>query len=318
MMKVFQSPDISNLLISRKGRFFIKDKNNSVDEIEIPNYLKSIFAKLMLNTFIGPVNGDIIYIDDDVENISLSNLQYQIELFEKTEEILIINGDDYKRIPEYPNYFISKYGVVFSNETRKFLKIKINRQGYYTIGITNLKGKRHFEMIHRLVYSTWVGKIPFGMEINHKNSKPYCNHLSNLELIESLDNIRYSIKYNNRYSKWNKEQVYDICECISKGLRPDEIYEKMKLNEFISKQNFRSFCNYLKNKKKFWKDISSKFDFSNAYSPVVKYDDNLIKAVLERLNEGISQKEIAEEFDIDFRVVSDIKRGVKKVKNTAA
>ena len=92
----------------------------------------------------------------------------------------------------------------------------------------------------------------------------------------------------------------------------------MKLNEFISKQNFRSFCNYLKNKKKFWKDISSKFDFSNAYSPVVKYDDNLIKAVLDRLNEGISQKEIAEEFDIDFRVVSDIKRGVKKVKNTAA
>lgn len=167
-------------------------------------------------------------------------------------------------------------------------------------------------MIHRLVYSTWSNSLNDFKQINHKNSKPNINYLFNLEEISALENIRYSIKFNSRNAVWSIDQVYNICEYIQQGLRPDEIYKKINLDKNnIKINNFRSFCSYLKNKEKYWVDVSSKFNFENSYSQKRKYNDDLIYEVLDLLNSDTSQKEISEKLNIDFRVVSDIKRGIK-------
>ena len=236
-----------------------------------------------------------------------------MKLLNKNDDILYINGLEFMKIPDFSNYFISQSGVIYSLKTNKFIKIKINKFGYYTVGITNDIGKRKFVMLHRLVYTTWNKFIDNDMQINHKNSKPNYNYLFNLEEVSALENIRHSIKYNTRENKWSNDQVYDICSYIEDGLYPDEIYNKMNLSENdITIKNFRSFCSYLKSKTKYWVDISSKFDFQNAYTRERIYDDTIIYKVLDMLDDNIAQSKIADKLKIDFRVVSEIKRGIKK------
>ena len=43
-------------------------------------------------------------------------------------------------------------------------------------------------MLHRLLWEAFVGKIPKGAVINHKNSKPADNRLSNLEVTSQMRN----------------------------------------------------------------------------------------------------------------------------------
>lgn len=314
-MKLFRVVGCDELYVSRSGMFY-SNEDNICEKIIIPPQLKTFFARLVLNTFVGPLNGKIIFKDNDKSNIELSNLEYKLNVFKLNEEIIVINGEEFKRINDFDNYFISQNGVVYSIKLNKLLKVKINKFQYYTIGITNNNGVRKFVMIHRKVYETWVGKIPCGKEINHKNSKPWINSLYNLEIVTPIQNIAYSIKFNNRYSKWNKKIVESICDMIKDGYHPNEIYKSLNLSDMIQLKDFRVFCNHLKNKTKFWVEISSKYDFSNAYKRKTKYSNNLIKEVTKMIKDGFKQNEIANRLNIDFRVVSAIKTG--KIKESDA
>ena len=106
-MKLFHVVGDDTLYVSRKGDFYTFI-DNSIQKIEIPKDLYSIFAKYVLNTFIGPIDGKIIFKDNDKSNLSSDNLSYQLEIFPKSDECLCINGEDFKQIPDYNNYYISR------------------------------------------------------------------------------------------------------------------------------------------------------------------------------------------------------------------
>lgn len=311
-MRLFHVIGIDDLFVNRLGIFYMINDNNEIVKIDIPKHLTKIFAKYVINTFIGPLNGDVIFKNDNICDISLENLMYDLTVVQKNDTIFMINGEEFKQIPGYDNYYISQNGVVYSRSSNKVLKIKINPWMYYTIGITNNNGQRKFEMIHRLVYETWVGPIDNTLQVNHKNSKPWINSLYNLELTSAIENVRHSIQFNNRYSKWKVDDVYNVCSYLADGFSADEIYRKLDLDAFIKLKHFRSFCSYLKSKTKYWTDVSSQFDFDGAHVRFRKYDDALINGVLKMLKANIPQKEIADHYNIDFRVVSEIKRGIKK------
>jgi hypothetical protein len=61
-----------------------------------------------------------------------------------------------------------------------------NSDGYLNANI----GSKKFR-VNRLVYLTFVGDIPDGMEVNHLDENKHNNRLDNLNLLSHGDNIRY-------------------------------------------------------------------------------------------------------------------------------
>lgn len=135
--------------------------------------------------------------------------------------------EQFKQIPNYPSYFINKEGStilkrcnpeIYYSENRKFYRRRINdvpkeleadryvlcknivyrrvtftdnHIGYLSVGLTNSEGKKNF-YVHRLVYTTYVGTIPDGMQINHINHNKSDNNLENLEIVTASENLEKS------------------------------------------------------------------------------------------------------------------------------
>ena len=90
-------------------------------------------------------------------------------------------------------YYINEYGDVYSTYSHKIIKCFPNKDKHFRVYI---HGRRQF--VHRLVYEHWVGKIPFGMQINHKDDNPVNNHYSNLYVGTQKDNVSDCIKNKHR------------------------------------------------------------------------------------------------------------------------
>ena len=71
-----------------------------------------------------------------------------------------------------------------------FLKWNLQK-GYPTVAlVANGRTKRYF--IHRLVFETFVKKIPEGMQINHINGIKVDNRIENLELVTPKENTEHA------------------------------------------------------------------------------------------------------------------------------
>ena len=87
----------------------------------------------------------------------------------------------------------SKYtlykGLIYRN-----IKLTDNHSGYLFVKLTN--DKEHKVLyVHRLVYMTFIGSIPKGMQINHINHNKYDNRIENLEILTPSENQEKAILF---------------------------------------------------------------------------------------------------------------------------
>jgi hypothetical protein len=103
---------------------------------------------------------------------------------------------EFREIPDVKGYKISDDGIVISDfnggHVSPFLASK-----YLGVRLTDFntpKGARgrKTHLIHRLVYQTFIGPIPKGMWVNHKDGNKLNNHVSNLELTTPKQNHAHS------------------------------------------------------------------------------------------------------------------------------
>lgn len=73
--------------------------------------------------------------------------------------------------------------------TGKPLKTTAAKNGYSVINIG-----RKTEYAHRLVARTFIGEIPAGMDINHKNGDKQDNRVANLEIVTRAENILHAYR----------------------------------------------------------------------------------------------------------------------------
>lgn len=97
-----------------------------------------------------------------------------------------------KPIQGYDNvYSIDEDGNIYRNN--KKMSPANNGIGYMQIKLRH-NGKRYGRYVHRLVWETFMGDIPEGLEINHIDHNKLNNSLSNLELVSHSDNLKKAFK----------------------------------------------------------------------------------------------------------------------------
>lgn len=127
----------------------------------------------------------------------------------------------FKQHPIYTEYQVGDKGTV--NGIRKKNVGTTKEDGYRYVFIQG-----SWQYIHRLVYETFVGEIPEGLEINHKDGNRANNALDNLECLTHRANIKHSFDVLNRKvlsgkNHWNygtihKEETKQLMSEAKKGI----------------------------------------------------------------------------------------------------
>tara|TARA_R100001460_G_scaffold99178_1_gene142357 strand:+ start:1049 stop:1645 length:597 start_codon:yes stop_codon:yes gene_type:complete len=100
-----------------------------------------------------------------------------------------------KLIQGYQDYYIATSGGdIYSTKWKKAKKLKPQKasqsaKGYYQVRLFSKQYKKgRLQYVHRLIYETFVGDIPEGYEIDHKDGDTTNNDISNLQIIKPRDN----------------------------------------------------------------------------------------------------------------------------------
>ena len=118
-----------------------------------------------------------------------------------------------KPIEEFPGYFVSNLGKVYSDSPRRgFYELtpRPNKDGYLRVALKKAgvkretgstrnqgKGKTFQRSVHLLVAEAFLGPKPNPKsQVDHINNQRDCNHINNLRYISSSDNVKKSFEYN--------------------------------------------------------------------------------------------------------------------------
>lgn len=115
--------------------------------------------------------------------------------------------EEWKPIKGYEGlYEVSDWGRVKSFYVNRILKL--TPKPYVQVTLSKNKVKE-YPLLHILVWETFVGEIPEGIQINHHDEDKGNNALWNLELMTPSDNINFG----NRNKKVSEKM---------KGVKPSE------------------------------------------------------------------------------------------------
>jgi len=115
---------------------------------------------------------------------------------------LLHSSESVKPIKDFPNYYVTDIGRVFSNKTHYShwrnprtslvpyeLRPVTEPRGYKVVGLAN-DSMVITKSVHRLVLETFVGLPPEGMECWHHDGNPANNQLENLRWDTHSANMR--------------------------------------------------------------------------------------------------------------------------------
>lgn len=97
-----------------------------------------------------------------------------------------------KKIKEFENYVISENADIINTRTGRVLKQGKNQKGYNMITLSS-NGISKIKCVHRIMYESYVGNIPNGLEVNHMDGNKGNNSIKNLALITHTENIQHAV-----------------------------------------------------------------------------------------------------------------------------
>lgn len=153
------------------------------------------------------------------EKKQYSKLRYTINVTNiKKQKIQdILSNIEHRKIETNDGkiYFVTSDGRFF-NETKE-MQGSVSSNGYQIVKIGKSK------LAHRVVWESFNGEIPKGMEIDHKNTVRDDNRLENLRLVTSKENKNNPIT-KERYKESNKNKIgYDLSLIIE--LKKKKVYQ---------------------------------------------------------------------------------------------
>lgn len=109
-----------------------------------------------------------------------------------------------KPIPNFPGYYVTCTGKVWSFKTKRWLYIYEQPNGYLRVQLWK-NNKPHGKFTHQLMLETFVGPCPEGMEACHKNNNKKDNRIENLTWDTHKKNMEDMAKsgVNKGENHWN-------------------------------------------------------------------------------------------------------------------
>ena len=110
-----------------------------------------------------------------------------------------------KEIPFARGYYAFDDGRIYSYKSECFKKPSRTNDGYEYVGImiNNEEAQKRIgqrALVHRIMVQTYLGEIPEGHEVNHKNHVRDDNRIENLEIITISQN-RFSRRPRTEFKK---------------------------------------------------------------------------------------------------------------------
>lgn len=109
-----------------------------------------------------------------------------------------------KEIFDYPNYYLTTDGQVWSKYSKKFLTQSLHKDGYLYVSL-NKEGIRKTFAVHRLMALTFLPNPNNYIVINHKNENKQDNRIDNLEWCNQIYNINYGTSLIKRSKSQGKK-----------------------------------------------------------------------------------------------------------------
>lgn len=150
-------------------------------------------------------------------------------------------------------YYEIETGKPWTNKKRQWgyrnylTPLNAKRDGYYLVRIN----EKMFDW-HRIVYEHFNGKIPDGMDVDHKDNNPDNNLIDNLQLLTHKDNCRFRNKNKNNSTGFAGVSFHKLTKKFRAQIR---INGKIKnLGLFLSAQE--AYVAYIKAKIEYHGDES--------------------------------------------------------------
>ena len=169
------------------------------------NLIKKVSLILSANKVNNVVKDGKILLDNNV-SIGINDCDINVSLEDNVYDVLSSNGiiyDDskvkerWKAIEGFSKYKVSTLGRVMNMENKNFLSgHNMNKSGYIEklINLYDDNDKTHGILLHRLVYSTFKGKINSDVNIDHIDGNFLNNRLNNLRACNNIkENINNEI-----------------------------------------------------------------------------------------------------------------------------
>ena len=137
-----------------------------------------------------------------------------------------------RQINEFPHYYITVDGGVYSQRRGIILKGGLDADGYHIVALCH-EGYQRTKYIHRLVAENFIEKVEGKSCVNHKDGNKLNNNISNLEWNTTQENIEHkrinnlgktlkaklsATGINNSQAKLDEEDVIFIrTNCITKN-----------------------------------------------------------------------------------------------------
>ena len=139
-----------------------------------------------------------------------------------------MNIEHWALIDGYDNYEISSFGRVRNNETKKIMKSRYTKDGYFQIGLTKDKNQKTY-FIHRLVGFAFLEKKDEDVEIDHIDHNRGNNMVNNLRWTTTSINGR-----NRLMSQRNTSGCQGVQFCKNKSSWIASWYEESQQTKSFS------------------------------------------------------------------------------------
>lgn len=158
---------------------------------------------------------------------------------------------------KYNGYLVDELGNVWSTKKKggqgsscppRIHSYKVDKYGYQQVCLS-VNGSRKYKSIHRLVYESINGDIPYNLQVDHINNDKTDNRICNLQLLSLAENVR---KANLGKEPWQKGKPHANRNLYELYINDNfiGIFDKKELKLQFDITNYDVECNSNKLKKK--------------------------------------------------------------------
>lgn len=252
---------------------FIDDKNcdcvldDNGNTCYLLNDMLCDVRQLLLDTFIGHLDAPIVYRGHKSNWTTVNDLSYSINGLKQISEDPLeyeLANIKFRQHPYYTDLLVGENGVIMRLPDFQFIRVWQSPSHYPRIQRHSGNKTLYTRAISHLVYETWIGDIPNGMVVDHKDDIVYHSHWSNLQLMTQKDNIHKSYKTGGKSDKtyFDTETLEKMCQLMSEGRDAKDI------SVILGIEYNKYLCSIIMRLHKgiAYPEIASKYNF-DAYDP---------------------------------------------------